>query len=51
MKRGETEDTEKDYMRIGAKETRGSNQETKKEYKGSTPTRNTLTGCSAVGGT
>ena len=51
MKIGDTEETEKKEMRIGAKETRGSNQETKKEYKGSKPTRNTLTGGSAVGGT
>ena len=51
MKIGETEEREEEELRIGAKETRGSNQETKKEYKGSTLTRNTLTGGSAVGGT
>ena len=51
MKKGETEETEEDEMRIGAKETRGINQETKKEYKGPKPTRHTLTSGSAVGGT
>ena len=51
MKKGETEETEEEEMRIGGKEMRGSTQETKKEYKGPKPTRNALTSGSAVGGT